>query len=279
MVIYVLCATPPPLHNISALFAEALLEYRARCTSARFWVQSQLLDLRLGLRQSQIRPTTQAERTVAAAVEEFSALEKECLGELWSIPGLLKQHLKSPYLSKLVHRDPLLARRLNILDDILWHRFGKRQGQTAVEKKCVWMPHEEGCPHVCGCVVPGLCAHRRAAGEESAPQTQSTLTSVDCPGPSRTSTADSFAAHGVEARASEKAKGADSKTGQDAQEPRPVTVMPSCRTCLEHLSFIIASLLLFLKPSELRDLALERQQYQCCGFVFCARRNVESPEK
>ncbi|CDJ36216.1 uncharacterized protein EMH_0040680 [Eimeria mitis] len=244
--------------------AKALLEYRARCTSARFWVQSELLDLRVGGWQrctgcassdaSSLNPRA------GASVAHADGCRSSDPGIVGDLPHLIKQHLTCPLLSKLLQQDPVLSGKLATLDRVLWQRRSKHETQTPG-----WMSHEPLCPECCSYGVP--------QGTADVLSTAVTPAGANNQDSSRTSTMESVV--GGEGVSAEGAR--PTRTVED--ESRPVTAWVSCGQCMEHFAYIIASLLVFLKPSELRDLAVERQQSQCCGFVFCGRRNISTPEK
>lgn len=268
----------------ACLRAEALLEYRALCTSARFWIQSELLDLRVGgyfssndsSRNAYVQPSSALGAPAAGApVPPKESAKDSPPGLVGDLPTLMKRHLTCPLLARLLSHDPVLSGKLATLDRVLWHRRSKHEPQTAG-----WMSHDTFCPEGCLVGVPHGAASE-AVGKAGAP-----VRSVGVNGSSRTSTMDSMLGTegGPEApgvgglsAASEGLSPSYSESAED--ESRPVTAWVTCRQCMEHFAYIVASLLVFLKPSELRDLAIERQQAQCCGFVFCGRRNVTTPEK
>ncbi|CDI85784.1 hypothetical protein, conserved [Eimeria praecox] len=243
--------------------AKALLEYRARCTSARFWVQSELLDLRVGGWQPctgcALSDTTPVNPRAGASAAHADGCRSSDPGVLGDLPNLIRQHLTCPLLSRLLQQDPVLSGKLATLDRVLWQRRSKHETQTPG-----WMSHEPLCPDCCSFGVP-----QGAADILNATATPTGSSNHDS---SRTSTMDSVI--GGEGASAEGVR--PTRTVED--ESRPVTAWVSCGQCLEHLAYIVASLLVFLKPSELRDLAVERQESQCCGFVFCGRRNISTPE-
>lgn len=244
------------------IFAEALLEYRARCTSARFWVQSELLDLRVGGWPSctgcALSDAPSPNPGGGSSVAHTEGCRSSGPGVVGDLPNLIRQHLTCPLLSRLLQQDPVLSGKLATLDRVLWQRRSKHETQTPG-----WMSHEPLCPECCSFGVPH--------GAADITSTASTGTSNH--DSSRTSTMDSVVG-------GEGVPGEGARLGRTVEdESRPVTAWVSCEQCLEHFAYIVASLLVFLKPSELRDLAVERQESQCCGFVFCGRRNISTPEK
>ncbi|KAL8450599.1 hypothetical protein Emed_002471 [Eimeria media] len=256
------------LHSLTDERAKALLEYRARCTSARFWIQSELLDLHVGCSDPSQPAGGESQQAVHGGVaEQDSARGASDPGLVGDLPSLMRRHLTCPLLSKLLQQDPVLSGKLATLDHVLWHRRSKHEPQTSG-----WMSHDPLCPDSYPLGVPGI------------PQgTAEALAAADAAGASsssaslRSETKDS--AGGAETSSSAPNKDLSRHTETDKEGDRPVTVWVSCERCMEHFAYIAASLLVFLKPSELRDLAVERQQSNCCGFVFCGRRNVATPEK
>ncbi|CDJ52251.1 hypothetical protein, conserved [Eimeria brunetti] len=250
--------SPKDFRSLTDERAKALLEYRARCTSARFWVQSELLDLRVGGWPScsgcALSPREQAS---VAHVDGCRSSDPGVVGDL---PNLIRQRLTCPLLSKLLQQDPVLSGKLATLDRVLWQRRSKHETQTPG-----WMSHEPLCPECCSFGVP-----QGAADVLNAAVTPAGTGNNDSSG---TSTIDSAGAgEGM-------SLGGVRQTRTVEDESRPVTAWVSCGQCMEHFAYIVASLLVFLKPSEIRDLAVERQESQCCGFVFCGRRNISTPEK
>lgn len=263
------------LHSLTGERAKALLECRARCTSARFWIQSELLDLRVGCSSPSRQSSSSEHHVLPSATAPASAGDNDSSdpGIVGDLPSLMKRYLTCPLLSKLLQQDPVLSGKLATLDHVLWHRRSKHEPQTSG-----WMSHDPSCPE--GCSFGAPCT--RQAGSEAG---RTAVTGGMCGstnGSSRTSTMDSMAG-GETLPGAASTVGAPSGSPHAAETPeddsRPVTAWVSCDQCMEHFAYIAASLLVFLKPSELRDLALERQQSQCCGFVFCGRRNVATPEK
>ncbi|CDJ39039.1 hypothetical protein, conserved [Eimeria tenella] len=254
------------VHNIADERAKALLEYRARCTSARFWIQSELLDLRVGgfshSSGAACSDNFQSNPQTGAATshgENPSCLNPGVVGDL---PDLIRQYLTCPLLSKLLQQDPILSGKLATLDRVLWQRRSKHETHTPG-----WMSHEPLCPECCSFGVPhGPSEAPSAVVVPVAPG------SVNNHGTSRTSTMDSVVGNEGSAAAIRPKRAVE-------DESRPVTAWVSCQQCMEHFAYIVASLLVFLKPSELRDLAVERQESQCCGFIFCGRKNIRTPEK
>ncbi|KAL8273049.1 hypothetical protein Esti_002970 [Eimeria stiedai] len=262
------------LHSLTEERAKALLEYRARCTSARFWIQSELLDLHVGCSDPSCPAGAESQQGLgASAADQQSANGASDPGVVGDLPSLMRRHLTCPLLSKLLQQDPVLSGRLATLDHVLWHRRSKHEPQTSG-----WMSHDPLCPDSYPLGVPGI--------SQGAPDA---LAAADAAGASssaslRSDAGDSMA--GAEASSSAPLRcsstpNKESSHHTDAAKEgnRPVTVWVSCERCMEHFAYIAASLLVFLKPSELRDLAVERQQSNCCGFVFCGRRSVATPEK
>ncbi|KAL8436215.1 hypothetical protein Efla_003745 [Eimeria flavescens] len=261
------------LHSLTDERARALLEYRARCTSARFWIQSELLDLHVGCVDQKDGDGTSRQQhspagSVASSGENINGSDPGVVGDL---PSLMRRHLTCPLLSKLLQQDPVLSGKLAMLDHVLWHRRSKHEPQTSG-----WMSHDPQCPDGCAFGVSGV-----SQGTTEAPA-PADLTNASSVASSRSSTMESAAGGEVSAGLSVSSTDPPSEpqqTGTVEEESRPYTVWVSCERCMEHFAYIAASLLVFLKPSELRDLAVERQQSNCCGFVFCGRRNVATPEK
>ncbi|KAL8455486.1 hypothetical protein Emag_000615 [Eimeria magna] len=264
------------LHSLTDERAKALLEYRARCTSARFWIQSELLDLHVGC-SDPIQPagaeSQQAFHGGALAADQESAGGASDPGVVGDLPSLMRRHLTCPLLSKLLQQDPVLSGKLATLDHVLWHRRSKHEPQTSG-----WMSHDPSCPDTYPLGVPGISqgtADALAAADAAGASSSASL---------RSDTKDSMAGAETFSSASPSCSSSLNKdfshhTETAKEGSRPVTVWVSCERCMEHFAYIAASLLVFLKPSELRDLAVERQQSNCCGFVFCGRRNVATPEK
>lgn len=257
------------------LSAEALLEYRARCTSARFWIQSELLDLRVGCCAPQSASagsdSRQAPPGAGAPGSYGDRSNVSDPGVVGDLPSLMRSHLTCPLLSKLLQQDPVLSGKLATLDHVLWHRRSKHEPQTFG-----WMSHDAHCPEGCSFGAPqgapeALTAVRTPGGCVNSNGSSCTSTMDSMMGSDGTP-AGTFSSLGAPAESTQPARAAE-------DESRPVTAWVSCEQCMEHFAYIAASLLVFLKPSELRDLAVERQQSHCCGFVFCGRRNVATPEK
>lgn len=260
----------------SRLFSEALLEYRARCTSARFWIQSELLDLRVGCKAPSTNSSGDTQvKSPSCPTDSDGDIKFTNPGVVGDLPSLMRRYLTCPLLSKLFQQDPVLSGKLATLDHVLWHRRSKHEPQTSG-----WMSHDAFCPDGCSFGAPG--------SSHGIPDTSSTTVAgggrVNS-NSSRSSTMDSMVGSEALPSAVASSAGASSEVHQSElaetpeDESRPVTVWVSCEQCMEHFAYITASLLVFLKPSELRDLAVERQQSNCCGFVFCGRRNVATPEK
>lgn len=256
--------------------AEALLEYRARCTSARFWIQSELLDLRVGsssVPSHSASSDNQLSASTATTASDGDNNKGSDPGVVGDLPSLMKRYLTCPLLSKLLQQDPVLNGKLATLDHVLWHRRSKHEPQTSG-----WMSHDPLCPEGCSFRAPlNLQVGAETSGTAAAAGMCGTSN-----GSSRTSTMDSMAGGEMlpgppASMSSPEVHAHPAETAED--ESRPVTAWVSCEQCMKHFAYIAASLLVFLKPSELRDLAVERQQSQCCGFVFCGRRNVCTPEK
>lgn len=264
------------VHSVTDERAKALLEYRARCTSARFWIQSELLDLRVGCTSPSSRSASSDNQQSASLASTGSDGDKNKgsdPGVVGDLPSLMKRYLTCPLLLKLLQQDPVLSGKLATLDHVLWHRRSKHERQTSG-----WMSHDPLCPE--GCSFTALPTLQTGA-EASAAAAAAGMCGASN-GSSRTSTVDSMAGGEMlpGPAPSVSYPGRHSRpTGTAEDEGRPVTAWVSCERCMEHFAYIAASLLVFLKPSELRDLAVERQQSQCCGFVFCGRRNVSTPEK
>lgn len=261
-------------HSVMDERAKALLEYRARCTSARFWIQSELLDLRVRCSSpSSHCASSDNQLSASAATTDGDNNKGTDPGVVGDLPSLMKRYLTCPLLSKLLQQDPVLSGKLATLDHVLWHRRSKHERQTTG-----WMSHDPLCPEGCSFrALPILQAGAEASGAAGA-----TGICGASNGSSRTSTMDSMAGGEMPPgpASSVSCPGRHSHPAETAEdETRPVTAWVSCEQCMEHFAYIAASLLVFLKPSELRDLAVERQQSQCCGFVFCGRRNVSTPEK
>ncbi|XP_026194498.1 uncharacterized protein LOC34620804 [Cyclospora cayetanensis] len=268
------------IQSLSDERAKALLEYRARCTSARFWIQSQLLDLRvgglppsssLGGASGGSQPSSPAAVAAAGGAVSSGVCSKGSdPGVVGDLPSLMRRYLTCPLLSKLLQQDPLLSGKLATLDHVLWQRRSKHEPPTSG-----WMGHDSACPDGCSLGLP--LASTEAVGPSPAGGGEAAQVGTGANGScssasSRTSTVDSMPAN--------EGCSADSQTAPSVEdESRPVTAWVSCVQCMEHFAYIAASLLVFLKPSELRDLAVERHAAQCCGFVFCGRRNVATPEK
>ncbi|KAL8434609.1 hypothetical protein ACSSS7_003084 [Eimeria intestinalis] len=259
------------LHSLTDERAKALLEYRARCTSARFWIQSELLDLHVGCSDASQPAGAESQQGLhegAPAADQASARGASDPGVVGDLPSLMRRHLTCPLLSKLLQQDPVLSGKLATLDHVLWHRRSKHEPQTSG-----WMSHDPLCPDRYPLGVPGIsqgAADALAAADAAGASSSASL---------RGETGAPMEAAEPTSSASPPNKESSHHTEAAKEGSRPVTVWVSCERCMEHFAYIAASLLVFLKPSELRDLAVERQQSNCCGFVFCGRRNVATPEK